>query len=268
MTFFTTSSKISRLNNKYFQIFLFICVLFLTSGSKEMNVRGSAEDRVLAEAFLEELLFANAGCYTLFGDKPVTEMLLVREVPPLGFLPQETLDALEYIDSHTAENWDAWRMLVGSLNFDNYFFLELPLEPGSYTILFVNMKELMKVFNSCQEQILSVTNLSCLDEVVKKCREGDVACWQSLFKNHYLAGMMYGFGEENIQEFCMGNNPKKFSAEPIMGATSTNFTIPTFAVSPDDKTCSKYEKQREQIKEIFRDKKVLSVTIDKLLSSS
>ncbi len=61
----------------------------------------------MAEEFFKELLFQEGGCFTLFGDKPMTSMLIMMADPQdssVEDLSQQALETLYFADYKTAEN--------------------------------------------------------------------------------------------------------------------------------------------------------------------
>ena len=94
--------------------------------------------------------------------------------------------------------------------------------------------------------------------------------WEQALKNHYLSGLLFGYGEENITYFLnrMATQNKKvqFSEDYNPSATVNNFPIPLFALCPEDKTAALYQKQREKIKSVYQDKNIIDVTIHRLMN--
>lgn len=229
----------------------------------------STTETAKAEEFLEGFLFQESGCYTLFGDKPITSMLIFRgkmEDSSLEDLSSEALKTLAFVDYKTAENFEAWKKVSKKLHMHNFFFVDIPLQndPTCSSVYFVNIEETKKVFEEYFDLFhakLKISNWEILLHELKKPNEN---LWNVLFSDHYLAGLLYGFGQENIETFCRKDKNRIFSESFEDVASKRNFPIPIYAISKKDKTSSKYREQREKIKKKYKSKRILEVTLQTL----
>ena len=219
-----------------------------------------------AEKFLEEFLFQEGGCYTLFGDKPITSMLIFRgkmDDSSLKDLSSEALKTLAFVDYKTAENFEAWKKNSKKLHAHNFFFVDIQLQsdPTCSTVYLVNIEEAKKVFEKNIDLFLAKLKIPDWEMLLHELKNSNADLWNRIFSDHYLAGLFYGFGIENIEVFCRENKNRIFSESFEDVASKRNFPIPIYAISKKDKTSSKYREQREKIKKKYKSKRIIEVTI-------
>ena len=244
---------------------LFLICIFLNACS-EVN-----DSREMASAFLEELLFQEGGCFTLLGDKPITSMLIFKgsaEDSSLENLSPEALQTLSFVDYKTAENLGSWKKLSENLNFQNFFFVETPVpeDPTCHFLYFINTLETAKIFQDNLELFHQRTGIDHWEKMLSELKKPNRALWQTLFEDHYLAGLLYGYGKDNVEHFCRNNCRQSFSESFEGVATKENFPIPVYAISKSDKTTNKYEKLRENIKKKYRGRDTVEFTLTVLQS--
>lgn len=253
--------------------FIFFASFFLGSCSSSLplaeKIKNACEGEKI-EAFLNELLFQEGGCYTLFGDKPMTSLLVYSgksEDFSIEYLSKESADKVIFIDDKTAENFDAWNAFSKELHFQNFFLVRFPHseDPTCNFVFFVNIKETKKFFSKYRDSFHQRIGNLDWEKVLFELKKPNVEIWNSLIKDHYLTGILYGFGQENCKAFCNTDSKRVFSEQFEGAATKSDFPIPIFAISKNDSTVQKYRKQREKIKEIYKDKTILEVTLKALL---
>ncbi|MES2345835.1 MAG: hypothetical protein V4494_07860 [Chlamydiota bacterium] len=221
-----------------------------------------------AEKFLGEFLFQEGGCFTLLGDKPITSMLIFQGEPKdccLENLSEEALQTLKFVDYKTAEHFASWKNFSNNLTFDNFFFVELsaPNDPSTTFLFFVNICETKKVFDTHMDLFLAKTEISEWENLLSELKKPNTTLWQALFKDHYLAGLLYGFGQQNAQMFC-NKDSQMISEEFTEVASKEHFPIPVYAASENDEMTRKYKNQREAIKKVYQEGSVLEVTLKTL----
>jgi hypothetical protein len=252
--------------------FLFLICIFFTGCSEVNDSRlEKTEEKKMAGAFLEELLFQEGGCFTLLGDKPITSMLIFKgaaEDSSLENLSPEALETLSFVDYKTAENFGSWKKLSENLNFQNFFFVEAPVpeDPSCYLLYFVNILETAKIFQDNFELFHRRTGIDNWEKMLSELKKPNRALWQNLFKDHYLAGLLYGYGKDNVEHFCRSICRQSFSESFEGVATKENFPIPVYATSASDKITNKYEKLRENIKKKYQGRDTVEFTLTVLQS--
>ena len=116
-------------------------------------------------------------------------------------------------------------------------------------------------------------------ELTLQMDQKDSVFWKNL--NSHLYGLLFGFGKTNSQlfhwkyfdhpkscdELCKNIEPS-FSNEPLRGHikfTIDNFQIPAFmSFNEIDPIVNIYKEERGMIKEIYKDKEFLDLTLQKL----
>lgn len=220
----------------------------------------------MVEEFLNELLFQEGGCYTLFGDKPMTSILVYKGKPEdfsIEYLSKEGAKEAFFIDDRTAENFDAWNRFSKKLHFKNFFFVDFchPDDPTCNFIFFVNIKKTKKIFNNYRNLFHKIIGSLTWEEMLLELKRPNLRIWNVLFKDHFLAGILYGFGEENCKAFCDLPDKRFFSQLFEKKASKSDFPIPIYVISEKDLTSKKYQKQREKIKKNYKNKSILDVTL-------
>jgi hypothetical protein len=252
------------------KFFIFI-YLFLSACSFEKRGENSTSREVTkAEAFLNELLFENGGCFTLLGSKPITSLFIYKGDPKDCFidnLSEGALESLSFDDCSTEENYLAWQAIMKKSELGNFFFVEVPArsDPFISFIIFANVTELKKVLEEKFDRITDLIKISDVNELLAQLRSGREDIWHLLLENHYLAGILYGYGEENARVF---GDSKNFSDEYPERVSQENFPIPIFAKSEQDTTSQKYKVQRELIKKFFKNRPLIESTLSCLLNFS
>jgi hypothetical protein len=238
--------------------------LFLASCSSNHSTASSAEE------FLKKLLLEEGGAYTLIGDKPVTDLLIFtgseNDISIHG-LSEETLQSLEYVEDHTFENWLSWKKLAETLNPKRIIFAERPclLDPLHTMYLIINVEGLKDVHEKHRSSFRNIVGIDYeFDQVLKEINNPNSIFWNRSFEDHYLAGLLHGYGEENSRHFQKVMNREitpRFSKDFEGEITTENFPLPVFALSENDPATEKYQKQREKIKKIYRKNNFLKVTL-------
>jgi hypothetical protein len=229
------------------------------------------EERLKIQAFLNHFLFIQGGVYSLFGDKPITEIFIfIGGEADLMPLTEEQLKTALFYDHSLADNWRAWKRFTEKLHTRRFIFAEHPCnsDPSQVTYLLLNVKRVKEVLEKHRLAFQSKTGyLFDTDKVIEEFRNPTSLFWEQAFSDHYLAGLLYGYGEENISNFLDHNQDGKRESsdqyDPF--ATAANFPIPRFAVSAQDKTSARYREQRKTIQAVYQDKDIVDVTIRHLL---
>jgi hypothetical protein len=258
------------MSDKIFLYFLICINIFFVSGEtfNKSSVQNSLEEKKI-ESFLHELLLKEGGCFTLLGDKPMTSML-IYESNALDFditrLSTKTLQEVQYIDSETALNYQEWKKWNETQEYKNFFFVSLPLEndPTGQMLFFVNIQETKKMMHTFRGIVKKITGCENEDRLLEELKKPDVKLWRLILKDHFLAGMLYGYGEENSKMFTV-QKKRFFTNKNFRGkVTRDNFPIPHFAIAKDDKTSKKYKKQRGKIKQTIKNRSLTQVIQDSL----
>jgi hypothetical protein len=108
------------------------------------------------------------------------------------------------------------------------------------------------------------------EKVIQQFIDPASCFWNKVLADHYLTGLLFGYGEENIKHFVdrikKQERASQFSDEFDPSATSAKFPIPVFAVSAGEKTTSRYRKQKKRIQKEYRDKDIVEITLHRLVN--
>jgi hypothetical protein len=252
--------------------FLFLCILFFFSCTTRRS-EIDTKDREKIQLFLNQFLFVNSGAYTLFGDKPITEMFLfVGSDDDLMELTEEELKTAIPLDRSIVDNWKTWKRYIDKISCKNFIIKENAclLDPTHTIYSVLNVKSVKRVLGKHREAFQRVIGSSFdTDKVIEEFKDSSSYFWNKVFEDHYLSGLLFGYGEENIAYFldCMATQNTKihFSDEYNPLATVNNFPLPSFALSAEDKTSDCYREQRIKIKKLCQDKDIIDLTIQRLM---
>ncbi len=249
--------------------YLYLSIIFLNlflSSCSSSNERRS-------EAFLKKLLLEEGGIYTLAGDKPITDILIFigsQDDICLECISSESLEKLEYIDDCTLENWNSWKQYAKNRNFSNFRFIERPSPHDTLHIMYllVNIKNLKSILEKYKTKFSEETGLDYpVEQILSEIEDPKSIFWDRAFENHYLSGLLHGYGEENSRYFtrvAKGEVKPVFSDHQNRTVSNEKFPLPIFAITDDDQQCEKYKEQRIKIQQIYRNKNFLKKTLELL----
>jgi len=195
-------------------------------------------------------------------------MLIYRGDPACSSfenLSLKSVESLSFVESNTAENYEAWKSLSEGFTSDHYFFVELSVfnDPSYSTLYFVNVPEMQNIIELNLELFQSKMNASA-SEIMTEFKKPNRELWKAVFKDHYLAGLLYGYGKNNCIQFCEQKAERIFSEEFEEIPTKEHFPIPVYAISKDDEVSQKYKTQRKKIEALFKKNRILDLTFKKL----
>lgn len=279
-------------------IFTFLAIsLYTTSCSKQKSPPKnhlSNEDRVWMEKFFRDVMLHESAIYTLWGEKPITGLIIEH-------FTQEEIEA--YYNSLTEselkksyildepydllENWEKWKKLSLQIPMKNYLFFESRWEkdPSATFIYFVNIEKTVALLEKHYEIFRNIVQFEFdPKQVVYEMPTPTSPFWDKTKESALAWGLLFGFGEENSLIFdkkYFGNQEEqkaideefigKVSHERFQGVVTIgldNFRIPSFmSFEKDDHTIHQYELERERIKKIYENQDFLSVTLEKLTRS-
>ncbi len=185
-------------------------------------------ERKRYEDFFRKFLFLEEGVYTLYGSKPITEIVLSPETPEVRAALQETEmiklspsemaqlkeSSFEYEEEYWfEETWSMWEEMIKTLPIKRYLFVErkigIPqdMKKNRY-IYFINIAEtakvLLKHYSLFREYVgFDFDPLS----VVFDAKNPDSPFWNALWggentdRSICLMGILFGYGFENSYPF-------------------------------------------------------------------
>lgn len=217
------SSK-SKFSSTFFLAIFFISGCF--HPTKEGVFPKSETERF--EEFFKKFLFLEGGVYTLYGSKPMTELVLDSKTPEEKLALQEAAlkklskkelaefkaSCLEYEEKYWfEETWDMWEEKLKDLPIKRFLFIErkigIPanLQENRY-IYFVNIAETAKILKKYYSLFRNYVGFEFNPlSVVFEMKNPDSPFWNAIwrenctYKNVCLMGLLFGYGLENSYSF-------------------------------------------------------------------
>lgn len=246
------------LNCQVLSLLILSCTIFLPNCYRNQQ----------SEAFLRKFLFEEGGAYTLLGDKPITDMLVftgsIKDIDLTG-LSCESLNNLSFIEDSTLEEWQSCKQQLKNLHLKNFLFLEgkCPTDPTYSWVALVNISKTLEIIHSHQALFQKIFPKFELIDIMKQIANPESSFYQTLFSDHYLSGLLHGYGDENSCAFAderMRSKLKIDSKKINKPIDHTSFPLPTYAAIENDPTKLTYEKQRLEIKKAYEKGHILKTT--------
>lgn len=231
--FFTKTPKLKRRFSLkiFFIFFLFNIFLFLNPSS--LNACESPE---LLSIFLENLMIRDAGLYTLLGSKPMTLFditcsveeteediaqsyertlqyyALSKQNPEKYPVSKELPDYEEFKmiclsrrKTHQFLNrkrlWQAWVAEKGTCANLTYILTSRKVrdEPMG---LFINIPSTLYILKKYRTEFVELTGIQFdLATILESIEDENSFFWEKVCENHYLLGLLLGYGEKNAYLF-------------------------------------------------------------------
>ncbi|MEM7175413.1 MAG: hypothetical protein AAF443_05775 [Chlamydiota bacterium] len=311
--FLHNGKRVKIVSTVFFSIILFTPIFLYNSAAK-------SRDKTSTDIFLENLMIREGGLYTLLGSKPITEFSINDNCPTPpqteGEFKQGYKILLNSLSTEGASSIPSYRIYkkslknLGKLEHLNTRALWEAWEKSGKKVL--NRKYKLLSFNVTRSEkiglFINVANLECImylhytifkkqigydflvDEVIKEFDSGQSSFWESVFSNHLLSGLVFGFGYEDSYLFSwieqnnieIKNKARRTSSGEICGFSLKNcceiltknpvsvhdLIVPIFSVmSAYSSEAEKYKKEREQILKLLKGKNLTSFVIDYLQAS-
>lgn len=114
------------------------------------------------------------------------------------------------------------------------------------------MSLLEQVFDQFAQEFKAIDPVMTFTQALQELQQGESRFWSEVFANHYLSGILYGYGDENAKHFseCVQHQkiPEQFSE-----ATQAGFILlPVYAISGKDAQKEMYQIQKKRIEQIYR----------------
>lgn len=283
------------------QIFFFLSiVLVVCACSNSHDARSefnlTAEEKQWMGKFFDDLLFVEGGAYTVWGSKPITEIVLYHYTDEemnemLKGVPQEDKKNCYVEDSYDLPlNWEKWEKICSRFPMKKYLIFRSHYdEDGKASFVYiVDILKTAVVLESNYELFQKAVGFDFHPlEAVLNMPNRESAFWQKIrqSKNSSLLwGLLFGYGKMNAYAFywkhfncpqscrdAIQSYPHTFSNPPLQGQVRIsidNFIIPSFiSFSDEDDTIARYVAERDKIKKTYRTKDRLQLTLHKLTGS-
>lgn len=255
----------------------FILYLFLASCSPREPMQAWLDSQVLTlsaceknkiSSFLWKFMIEEGAVYTLFGDKPMTSLLIFTGETKdmcLEGLSKETLRQVVFVEDSTQEDWKVWKKFVSQFNLTEFLFIERfsAYDPLHVEYFLVNVPSFLGICTDYLQTFRERLNRDLSPSEILSCLQNpESEIWPQIAKDSYLMGLLYGYGEENARYFS------EESCRPKQSLSFETFPLPVYISSQKDRTFEKYLKQRGMIEKKYKERDFLEVTLLQLLTQS
>jgi hypothetical protein len=282
-----------HLKNLFF-ILSIILLLFSSCRTKKKETASayiSEEERPWLTQFFSDIMLCEAGIYTLCGaSKPMTLIQIDQysDEQKKAFFDalteEEKRDGCIFEGYNLSETWLKWEKISHRFPTKRYMLFKTDLyqEPDCFFVLFVDILKTATIIQDNYEAFRKAVGFDFHPlEVTIKINQKDSIFLNKLKGNSHLLGLLLGFGKTNSYIFhwkyfdltsssaeWFNNIPFRSSNEPMKGLikfTIDNFGIPSFiSFNEIDPIIDLYKEERIKIKNIYKDKDFLDLTLQKL----
>lgn len=283
----------------YKSLWFFLAILFFFSACQKSNLPSkqheiSSDERIWMEKFFDDLLFVEGAAYTLWGSKPITEIILyhysTEELEEM--LKNASAEQLEncYVSDNydLALNWEKWEKIHQRFPSQNYLLFRSHFDDDfkASFVYFVNIPLTVSVLQDHYELFRKTVGFEFNPkEVVLDLTNYKSTFWSQVRTSDQkplLWGLLFGYGSNNAYEFYAKYFTHAKSKSPFIESASfhlshyppkgqvittlDNLDVPSFiSFSETDEVIVQYQKDRDAILETYKGKDHLKTTLDKLL---
>jgi len=284
------------LKHTFFLLAIFFLFSSCSSSKKQSSqLELSPEEKHWMEKFFSDLLFAEGGAYTLWGTKPITEIVLYHYTDEEMKALQEELSKEDKENCYVTDcydlpsNWEKWEKIKSQFSIKKYLLFRSHFDEDGKAS-FAYFVDVLRTATLIQDNYELFKKSAEFDfhplEVVIDMQNPNSVFWNKIRNSKdspLLWGLLFGYGKLNSCAFfwkhfecpqscqeAVDSYPFRFSNPSPRGQVRislTNFTIPQFvSFSDDDETIIQYEKEREKIKKAYQGKDLVKITLQKLTS--
>lgn len=265
--------------------------------------------------FLENLMIRDCGIYTLLGSKPMTEFDITESSPATEEELAESYEELKLFlekakqdPEHYHANgailpsfeefkrkclthslaflekrklWNDW--LEAKINISNPLFKLIETGNENKMGLFIHIPQTVYILKKYQNEFSALTSIKFdPDNILDSIDDKNSVFWNRVFVNHYLMGLLFGYGEKNaylfdyirrqgipfdlasISRFPQLSRMEEYMKKVLKKKISIkDLPIPFFAsFEIDDPQVSKYSKERKKIIKFLKDRDIDSFVLE------
>lgn len=247
-------------------------------------------DKERVEKFLKHVMIENEGIYTLLGSKPMTtfstspfiddeEKQVMYAAQSEQFKKYIFLKKFTPCKADCQQLWKDWKKVEKKYIGNQFLFVEF--EKWEEGIL-INIPSVAFILNKYRDAFVKITGQQFdPNKVIYQIGKSSDLFWSKVEENHYLLGLLLGFGEKNAQYFQWENDKgkhyqtRRLSAEDLVpdknprNLTIEDLIIPPFVIyTVIDDQVEKYKMEREQIVQLYQNQDFAEFTVNILKGES
>lgn len=276
--------------------FASMILILLTASCQSNNKETSSfnitsEERVWLTQFFEDVMLSENAIYTLWGSsKPMTliaiEQYTDEEKQALknSLTEEEKKEGFTHVGYSLDKTWFQWEKIQDRFAMNRYMLFKVDQLQEDH-VIFVAFIDILKTAAVIQDNYEAFHKAIGFDfhplELTINMNQKDSVFWEKIDGEAHLWGLLFGFGKINsylfqwqhfdhpksCDEYCK-NIVSFFSNEPIKGHfkyTIDQFEIPAFKTFNElDPVVDNFRYERNRIKEIYKNKDFLNLTLKKL----
>lgn len=263
-----------------------------TSHKAEVSsISVTADERVWLTQFFKDVMLSEDAIYTLWGSKPMTiiaiEIYSDEENQALydALTEEEKKEGFYCVGYSLDKTWFEWEKIQDRFSMNRFMFFKTDQFGSDEHVIFVLFVDILKTAATIQDNYEDFRKAIGHDfhplELTLDMKKKDSVLIDKLKGNAHLFGILFGYGRMNsylfqwqhfdhpasTEDYC--TNIVSFSSqEPITGYyrySIDQFGIPDFKSFLEiDPVVENYKKERERIKEIYKGKDFLDLTLKKI----
>lgn len=244
--------------------------------------------------FFDDLLFDERAVFTLWGSKPMTEIILYHYSEEEMALMFENLTKEELENCYInykydlPENWEKWEKTHSRFPIKKYLLFRSHFSDDK-KVSFVYFVDILKSASIIQDNYNLFRKSVGMDfhplEAVLEMPNAESSFWKKVRSSEdsaLLWGILFGYGKvnacayhwkyfdtpESCKEFLQSFSSHSSNPPPSgqVQITAKKFNTPSFVSFIDqDEMIQTYNNEREKIRAIYQDKNRLNLTLEKLL---
>ena len=246
------------------------------------------------EQFFHQLILQEGAGYTLFGNKPMTEVLLPpKQLSSLdadtalknffSFLTKEQRNHSIWREDHLNLGWECWEKIANRFPSNKYLLVKKTLispyinESDMECLILVNREELKYVLDRYHDDFTQVIgNPFNSLEVINELSSSDSYFWNAVFSHEALTGIVLGYGYMNAwmyhwkKQYENNNNEQgeyfsNLSLHMNESSDETQYPLPKFGYV-DPLMRQQYEYIQKKIIEAYKDGDFLEITLRQFIA--
>lgn len=241
------------------------------------------------DKFFRELFLKGSMMYTLCGEKPMSgstisipdeKEWLSAAKPYLDSLTyqekketvQEMVEYCRQYDLH--KNWEKWLEWKKQLSHPKVLFRVRPTrEPKQFNIEMIHVQLVSSLLQKNKRIFMAELGMDFDPRAVAlEFEDPESVFWNKVFDNHFLLGILYGYGQENSQHFAQEEESGPFSGIGVEpdgeGGSIEAIPLPTYrSYRSQDPLVKRYHKKRRKIQKDLKGKDLLDAILKRIFSS-